>query len=146
MKNLMKVNPVFSGNDLFSIMDDFFSRGLSDISTSNMIKSQPKVNVRETKEDFQLEMAAPGLKKDDFNVKIEDDHLIISAEVKNESSEDNEDYKRREFNYSSFERRYYLPESVNAEAVNARYEDGILHLSIPKKEEVKPETKVIEIS
>ena len=146
MRNLMKVNPIFSGNDLFNVMDDFFSKGFGDIYNSNLMKSQPQVNVRETEGNFQLDVAAPGLKKDDFKIRIEDDHLIISAEVKNESEEKDDNYRRREFNYSSFERRYHLPETINVEAVSAKYEDGVLHIVIPKAEAPQAETKVIEIS
>ena len=99
--------------------------------------SSPSVNVIENDNDFIVEVAAPGLDKDDFNVEIDKDHLIISAhkEVKTEETEGK--YTRNEFNYSSFTRRFYLPETVDGDNIEASYKDGILKLVVPKKEEAK---------
>ena len=146
MNKLMKFDPLRRNTDLFSIMDDFFNTGISSWNGGTLLMSQPKVNIKEDETSYQMEMAAPGLKKEDFNVSVEDDHLIVSAKVRHEEKEDQENYMRREFNYSSFERRYYLPDSVDADKIEARYLDGVLHLRIPKVEEVKPESKVIEIN
>lgn len=146
MNKLMKFNPTRRGTDLFSIMDEFFNNGITLPNNGFSMMSQPKVNVKEDDTSYQLEMAAPGLKKEDFNVSIEDDHLIISAKVEYDEKEENDNYMRREFNYSSFERRYYLPDSADADKIEAKYLDGVLHLRIPKVEEMKPESKVIEIS
>ena len=146
MNKLMKFDPLRRNTDLFSIMDDIFNNGISSWNGGSLMMSQPKVNIKEDETSYQMELAAPGLKKEDFNVSIEDDHLIVSAQVSHEEKEDLDNYMRREFNYSSFERRYYLPDSVDADKIEAKYLDGVLHLRIPKVEEVKPESKMIEIN
>jgi HSP20 family protein len=93
----------------------------------------PAVNVRETDKSFEIDLAAPGFTKKDFNLSIENGYLIVSAE-KNEEKEQKEDnYTRREFGYQSFSRSFNLPTNTNEEDINARYEDGILKLSIAKK-------------
>ncbi|MDX1685350.1 MAG: Hsp20/alpha crystallin family protein [Saprospiraceae bacterium] len=145
MNKLRKYNPSFRGNDLFSIMDEFFNPGFSDTGRSSMMISQPKVNVKETDNGYTMELAVPGMKKEDFDVQVDNDHLIVSANVSHEDKEETDNYTRREFNYSSFERRYYLPDSVDGDNIVATYNDGILSLEIPKVEEAKPKKKLIEI-
>lgn len=106
----------------------------------------PAVNIREGETDFTLELAIPGQKKDDFNIEVDDRVLTISMEHKEEKQEDEKGYTRREFWYSNFKRAFTLPESVNEEAIEANYEDGILRFTLPKKEEALPKPKrMIEI-
>ena len=105
--------------------------------------SMPAVNVKETDDQFDLELAAPGMSKADFNIEIDADVLTISSEKK-ESKEEKEDKKegrftRREFRYNAFKRSFNLPESVDAAKIAANYVDGILSVVIPKKEEAKPQ-------
>jgi len=124
-----------------SFFDDFFTKDVYDWSNSNKAygASLPAVNIREDDNGFEVEVAVPGLKKEDFNIKIENDILTISSE--NESKPESEDnaYKRREFHYSSFKRTFTLPENlVDSDKVKANYVDGVLHVSLPKKEEAKP--------
>ncbi len=126
--------------------DDFFN-GVSDFMGSDYGMSIPAVNVNETDEGYFLELAAPGLVKEDFNIAVEKDMLVISSE-KETSREMNEGkVRRKEFNYNSFKRSFTLPKTVDKDAINASYENGVLHLMLPKKEEVKIEEKgrVIEI-
>jgi HSP20 family protein len=95
-----------------------------------------------------VELAAPGKKKEDFNIELEDNVLTISSEARSEKEEkDNEGkYTRREFSYSSFKRAFTLPETVNDYEINASYENGVLHITLPKKEEALPKPKrLIEI-
>ena len=107
----------------------------------------PAVNIVETDENYRLEVAAPGLKKEDFKVSLENDILTISTEKKSEAVEKNEKYTRKEFSYSSFLRSFTLPEIVNTESINATYEHGIMTLVLPKKEEAKPKApREIKIS
>ena len=109
----------------------------------------PAVNIKETDHEFALEVAAPGMKKDDFNVEVDKNVLTISSEVKNENEEKKEDgtYSRREFSYASFRRVFTLPDTVNEDKINATYEDGVLKLTLPKKEEALPKPKrMIEIA
>lgn len=97
----------------------------------------PAVNIKESNKDFSLEFAVPGFKKEDFKVTVENDVLNISAETKEEKNEENKKFTRKEFSYNSFSRSFSLPENVNTEHIDAKYENGILNLSIPKKEESK---------
>ena len=103
-------------------------------------QNMPAVNITEGKNDYKIEVAAPGLGKEDFKISLEKDVLRISSEkeVKNESK--NEDVLRREFSYSSFSRSFTLPESVNGDKIKATHNDGILSIVIPKRDEarVKP--------
>ncbi len=107
----------------------------------------PGVNIVETDENYRLEMAAPGLKKEDFKVSINNDILTVSTGKKSENTVKNEKYTRKEFSYNSFLRSFTLPEIVNMEQINANYENGIMTLVLPKKEEAKPKApREIKIS
>jgi len=97
----------------------------------------PAVNIVEGKDDFRIEVAAPGLDKNDFKINVENNVLTISAEMEDKQEEKNEHFMRREFNYSSFSRSFTLPESMDTEKISAKHKDGILHVVIPKKEEAK---------
>lgn len=118
--------------------DDFFSSGIS--------TQQPAVNIKESDNSFDIELAAPGLKKEDFNIDIDHDVLSIKVEKTQEESKESEGYTRREFSYHSFNKHFTLPESVNGDAISASYTDGVLHLTLPKKEEAKALKKSIAIN
>lgn len=120
-------------------LEDIFNRDVSSVFTSNYNTgiSLPKVNIKETADAFMVEMAVPGLKKSDFQLDIDNQTLSISTERKEESEHQEDNYTRREFGYSSFKRIFTLPESVNDEKINANYQDGILSILLPKKEEAK---------
>ncbi|MCU0353843.1 MAG: Hsp20/alpha crystallin family protein [Cytophagales bacterium] len=105
--------------------------------------SVPAVNIRETEGEYQLEVAAPGLNKEQFSVNVEDRVLTVSAEQKKEETQENGKWTRREFSYASFKRSFTLPKNVNAEAIKATYDNGVLHVHVPKAEAVRP--KQIEI-
>ena len=92
----------------------------------------------ENSDEFKIEIAVPGAVKTDFNLVLENDVLIVSAEKKHEKEETNDHYLRKEFGYESFKRSFGLPESVNQDAIKASYKNGILNVDIPKKEEAKP--------
>ena len=104
--------------------------------------SMPAVNVKETDDQFDLELAVPGMSKADFNIEIDADVLTISSEkkVSKESKEDNKEgrFTRREFRYNAFKRSFNLPDTVDNTNIVANYVDGILSVVIPKKEEAKP--------
>ena len=109
--------------------------------------SMPAVNVKETEDQFELELAAPGMAKDDFHIEVDADVLTISSEKK-ESKEEKEEGKftRREFRYNAFKRSFTLPETVDSNKIEANYTAGVLSLVIPKKEEAKPQpARKIEI-
>lgn len=110
-------------------------------------KQTPAVNIKEDDNGYQLALAVPGLKKEQFNIEVDKDVLTISSEVKQEAQETKDNYTRKEFSFSSFKRVFTLPETVDADKINAVYEDGILQLDIPKKEEALPKPKrLIEIA
>jgi len=132
-----------------NLLEDFFNRDLPSVFSSNYNTgySLPKVNIKETADNYQLEMAAPGLKKSDFNLEIDNQVLTISTETKEEQEHKEENYTRREFGYSSFKRTFNLPESVDDGQINASYNEGILRILLPKKEEAKQKpARNIEIS
>ncbi|GGW26900.1 Hsp20/alpha crystallin family protein [Arenibacter certesii] len=101
----------------------------------------PAVNVKENETGFELEMAIPGRKKEDFKVEIDNEVLTISSEVETEDTKNEDNYTRREFSFSSFKRVFTLPETVNLDKIDASYEDGILKFVMPKKEEALPKPK-----
>jgi HSP20 family protein len=105
----------------------------------------PSVNVKETKEAFNLEIAVPGMKKSDFKLEVKDGALVVSAETKSEKEEKGEQYTRKEFNFSSFSRSFWLPENVKTDNIKAQYNDGILKVVVPRME-VKKETPVKQIA
>ena len=131
--------------------DDFFNRDLFDWRLSNYSNtgtSVPAVNIRETNDAFEVEMAAPGMSKNDFKVQLEGNTLTISSERRSEKDEkESENYSRQEFSYQSFCRMFTLPKDVvDSENIKAKYEDGVLKLQVPKKEEAKLKPpRVIEI-
>ncbi|MGN6248262.1 MAG: Hsp20/alpha crystallin family protein [Ginsengibacter sp.] len=139
--NLIKRN----GNSMnqWPLFDDFFNRdffnwGLSNFSDTNT--TVPGVNVKETKDNFEVEVAAPGMNKKDFKIQLDGNLLTISSERSDRREENNEDekYSRKEFSYQSFQRSFTLPKDVvDEDKIEAKYENGLLHLVIPKKEEAK---------
>jgi len=119
-------------SDFFQSTDPFFASELAETRTM-----WPPANIAEDANEFRIDLALPGMKKNDFDVNIEGDVITISAEKKEEKTEENERYTRREFYQSAFQRSFRIPQTANADKVKASYEDGILKLSIPKKEEAK---------
>ncbi|MDN3644045.1 Hsp20/alpha crystallin family protein [Lutimonas halocynthiae] len=131
-----------------SLMDELFNDELQLAKSKDFNKglSNPKVNIIESDEAYILDMAVPGFKKTDFIIGLENEELSIAAEIKVEE-DTKENYTRKEFVYASFKRTFLLPETVDDTAINASYTDGILTVSIPKKEEAKPKpARTIEIS
>jgi len=136
--NLINYNREPSLTTFDKFVDDFFNRNIGQFVGSDNLVSQPSINVKETDDEFVLEVAAPGLQKSDFTINIENNHLKISAERKQENEVEEENFTRREFNYTAFSRQFHLPESVNEEQIEAVYNDGILNITLPKKDEAKP--------
>lgn len=115
------------------VLSDFFDNDRFFDADWLRKQSVPAVNVKETEKTFEIELAAPGLTKKDFEISVDNGMLTISSETKEEKEEKEKNYTRREFSYSSFSRSFTLPENVNEEDVKAYYEDGILKLHIAKK-------------
>lgn len=129
-------------NQLPGLFDRFFTGDLFDWSNRNFSDTNttlPSVNIKESVDGFEVEMAAPGLNRDDFRIELQNDMLTISSEKKMENeTRDGENFTRREFSYQSFCRSFSMPHTVDTEKIEAKYVNGILKLSIPKKEEAKP--------
>lgn len=137
-------------NQFPDLFDRFFENDLFDWSNRNYSSTNttlPSVNVKEDPNGFEVEMAAPGFEKTDFRVSLNKNLLTIASErkVENETKEDQR-FTRREFSYQSFSRSFTLPEVVQQDEITAKYENGILKVWIPKKEDAKPKPpKQIEI-
>lgn len=132
-----------------SVFDDFFKPWNEWFENGGMIGRMlkvPAVNITEHEKEYQVALAAPGLKKDDFKIDMDGNMVTIRSE-KEESKEDKDKrYTRKEYSYSSFSRSFTLPEDVNRDKIEARYEDGVLTLLLPRKEEAKkPAGKQIAI-
>ncbi len=132
-RNLLPTVSRFIDDDWNSLFD----WNKKDFSFPSM--TLPAVNVKETKEDFVLEIAAPGMKKEDFKIELKDNILTVKSDFENEKIEkEGEKYTRKEFSYHSFQRSFNLNDQVVDDAkISAVYQDGILSLTLPKKEEVK---------
>ena len=131
------VNPFF--NDVFdSILNDSF---LSD----KLANRVPAVNISETENQFQIELAVPGLKKEDFKINLDKNVLSVSADKKVENVEEGKKFSKREYSYNSFTRSFTLPEVADATKIEAEYADGILKLNVAKKEEAKIQTREISV-
>jgi len=149
MKILKRNNSML--NNFPTLFDDFLNRdifnwGLTNFSDTNT--TIPAVNIKETPDNYEVEMAAPGMTKKDFRVQLEGNTLTISSERATEKEEnENVRYTSREFSYQSFSRTFNLQKDVvDTENIQAKYEDGVLHLLIPKKEQAKQkQPKLIEI-
>jgi HSP20 family protein len=121
--------------------DDFFP------TLTNRTSSMPAVNIREDEKSFILDLAIPGMDRKDLKIDINEDALTISSESNDESTEERDGYKKKEFNYSSFCRSFYIPDNVNRDKIEANYKDGILTVSLPKMEvEKKNLSRQITIS
>lgn len=141
MRQLVRRNhafPIFAKvvTDIFN--DDFAKKIDENLSLWN--GTQPAVNIKEDADGYLLDLAAPGYGKEDIEVKIDDNVLTISSEKKDDTIEkEGEKFTRREFKYAGFKRTFTLPDTVDATKIAANYENGILNLSIPKKDEAKPQ-------
>jgi len=141
MKTLVRQNATLFPS-LPSLLEDFFNRDWVDstLASRNYSATLPAVNVRETNDEYIIDVAAPGMRRDEFKVELDNNVLTISSqrEEKQEAHEEELNYTRREFNYQSFQRSFTLPEKkVNGEKISARYADGILHITVPKNDEAK---------
>lgn len=143
-------------DNTFPVFPSFFNKflegDLMDWSNTNFAGTNstlPAVNVRENDDEFLIDVAAPGMSKENFKVNYENGRLTVSSEKKDEKKGKSEEkYNRREFSYMSFQRTFTIPENmVNGEKINAKYAEGILRITVPKREEVKPKpAREIKIS
>ena len=137
-------------NWLPSVFDDMLKTDwLGGTTNVNSIGTNiPAVNIQESDENFLVAVAAPGKTKEDFNIELDNDVLTISSEEKkeNETTDNKSRFTRKEFSYTNFKRAFSLPETVNSEKISASYNNGVLEIMLPKKEEAKVQPKrMIEI-
>ncbi|MDB5200331.1 MAG: heat-shock protein [Chitinophagaceae bacterium] len=141
MSIVKRSNGSISNYNMPSILDDFFNKDVFNWGTNfaNTGNSMPAVNIKETPENFLVEMAAPGMEKKDFKIELDGHTLTISSEKQDQHEEnEGESYNRKEFSYQSFYRTFHLPKDVvDADKIKAKYENGLLQLEIPKREEAK---------
>lgn len=146
---LVKFAPVNSNKVLKSTYNDLFESffNTDQLLSKSIISRVPAVNILENENEFTIEIAAPGLKKEDFKINLEQDQLSVSALKVEGSNEDNstKKYNRREFNFTDFTKTFTLPETADSNKINAEYKDGILLIQISKKEELKIQAREISI-
>lgn len=123
-----------------SLFDDFFkpwNEWFDSPALFERMKTMPAVNVKENPDNYTVSLAAPGLKKDDFKIDMEGNMLTIGCEKEEQGEEKEEKYTRKEYNFFSFSRSFTLPDDVKQDAIDARYEDGVLNIVLPRLEEAK---------
>lgn len=123
-------------DDFFKPWNEWFDKG----SLFGRSLSVPAVNITENKDDYEVSLAVPGMKKDDFRIDVDGNMLTISSEKEESKEEKEKTFTRKEYNYSSFSRSFTLPDEVNKEKIEAKYEEGVLRLTLPRKEEAKKST------
>lgn len=130
-------------HDFFKPWDKWFDTNGGSLSRMLTV---PAVNITEKQDHYEISLAVPGMKKNDFNIDVEGNMLTISAETKEQREEKDEKHTRREFNYASFSRSFTLPEGIVRDKIDASYENGLLKLTVPKTEEArKPASKHINV-
>jgi HSP20 family protein len=143
---LVKFNNNKGANALLPGFNDVFESIFNDtFFNDRLVTRVPAVNISETADNFHVELAAPGLKKQDFQINLDRNVLNIAVETQTQNNEENKRYGKREFSYTSFARSFTLPEQADYNRIEAQYEDGILKIDIAKKEEAKMATRQIEL-
>jgi HSP20 family protein len=132
MNLIKRQNPVFT-----SLIDDLFINQ----DWNHISATLPAANIIEADDHFNIELAAPGKKKSDFTIKLDEGVLTISSETETKSTEKDDNFTRKEFGYSSFKRSFNIPETISDDKISASYKEGILTVSLPKKEEALPQPK-----
>jgi len=136
MSNLIKTNNK-TLNGVASLIDELFSNETFGTPKTHFTTKSPFVNIKESEDDFTVEFSIPGIKKEDVVIELDNEKLSVSAELEN-NSENTGSYSRREFHISGFKRSFILPDTIDASKIKATHENGILSITIPKKEEAKP--------
>lgn len=143
---LVKFNNGLKNNARGPFFNDVFDSILNDSFLGDKLVARiPAVNIAETENEFQVELAVPGLKKEDFKINLDKNILTVSSEKKTENVEEGKKFSKREYSYNSFSRSFTLPESADHSKIEADYSDGILTLTIAKKEEAKFQSREIAV-
>lgn len=143
---LVKFNPAKNNGSLMPGFNDVFDSIFNDTFFNDRLTSRvPAANISESEDHYHVELAAPGLRKEDFKLNLDRNVLNVSVEQQSESTGNQKNYSKREYSYSSWVRSFTLPESANAEGIEAAYTDGVLKIDIAKREEAKIVRRQIEI-
>jgi HSP20 family protein len=143
---LVKFNPENKRNSLMPGFNDVFDSIFNDtFFADRMVTRVPAANISESTDHYHVDLAAPGLKKEDFKLNLERNVLSISVEQRTEDTQEERNYAKREYSYSSFVRSFTLPESADENGIQATYNNGVLAINIPKREEAKTISRQIEI-
>ncbi len=140
-RNGNSFNNMFPSNnrlELPNFFNDVFNQLMNE---DEKVTWMPAINIMERENDYKIDLAVPGMDKKDFNIEVENDLLVITGERKEEKTGEKDKVTKREFHYGSFKRSFTLPETADAEKINANYNNGVLTLSIAKKEEAKQKAK-----
>ncbi|ARK13301.1 Hsp20/alpha crystallin family protein [Fibrella sp. ES10-3-2-2] len=144
------MNTIARVNSMPTLFDTFFGPSVAArpyiTRYTKPAVSTPAVNVKDTESAFLLEVAAPGVKKENFGLSVNQQVLTLTFKIEQTTEENKDAYVRQEFSFQSFERSFRLPKTVNVDGIKATYTDGILTVELPKAEEQKPEVKQIEIA
>jgi len=147
----VKFNQVPAAKSFGGLVEDIFNNAAfnkvwkDDFHTNDFYGAYPPVNITETKEGYQVDLLVPGLSKEDFKISLENKVLTVSAEKAAEAKDENKKQLRREFSFRSFKRSFTVSEHVDAEKIQAKYENGVLKLQIAKKENVQEAAKAIVV-
>lgn len=143
---LVKFNNGLKNNAVGPFFNDVFDSILNDSYFGNKLVARiPAVNIAETENEFHIELAVPGLRKEDFKINLDKNTLTVSSEKKEDSVEEGKKFSKREYSYSSFNRSFTLPESADHSKIEADYTDGVLKLIVAKKEEAKFQSREIAV-
>jgi len=143
---LVKFNPAKNNGSLIPGFNDVFDSVLNDTFFNDRLTSRvPAANISETEDHYHVELAAPGLKKEEFKLNLDGNVLNVAVERRNENNDAAKNYSKREYSYNSWVRSFTLPESADAESIEASYMDGVLKIDIAKREEAKIVRRQIEI-
>ena len=147
--NLIRFNKHAQPRSFSNLLDDFFNKSFPEMINSDFHWNSPSTNILETDNGFEIELAVPGINKEDINIRVEKDHLIVESNKTAEQTEgdENSKFRRREFSYSAFRKSFYLNDKIDPNKISAKYENGVLNINLEKKDEAKvkePKTIVIE--
>ena len=146
--NRVKYNPFsdFKPVGIDQFLDEVSGRSISDLFENNFVNVSPSVNIKEDDEGYTIELAAPGIPKEDFSIEINDKSLIIKTDKKEGEIDTTGKTLRKEFNYEVFKRSFFLSDDISQESVTASFDNGILSVRLLKKEDAKPVNKTIKVS
>ncbi len=145
--NLIKFNRPARPRTFSTLMDEFFNNTFPESFNNDFNWNSPSTNIKETDNGYTIEMAVPGIDKNNVDIRVEKDQLIVESKTSSENEESNDKYTMRQFNYSAFRKSFYLNNKIDNDKIDAQYKDGILYISLEKKDEAKtkePRTIIVK--